>query len=68
MLSLIVGVVEPNPGPRADETNEVRSPVTTEPVAKVDLHAVDDVLCLYKPATTKKQQQSIRGHHSEIAG
>ena len=56
-MLLLIGGVEPHPGPTMEEINEARSSVIAEFVVKADSQAVKDVLRLYKPVMTHYQLQ-----------
>ena len=54
---LLMGGVEPHPGPTSEETNDKRASVIAELVVKAESKTVKDVLRLYKPKMTQNQLQ-----------
>ena len=59
---LLIGGIEPHPGPTDSDINEKRTTVIAELVCKAESQTVKDVLRLYKPAMTHSQlQRTLNG-------
>ena len=63
---LLMGGVEPHPGPTAEETSDKRATVITELVVKAESDTVKDVIRRYKPTMTQNQlQKAFEGVHTK---
>ena len=63
---LLMGGVEPHPGPTAEEINDKRATVIAELVVKAESDTVKDVIRRYKPKMTQNQlQKAFEGVHTK---